>query len=223
LQLINIYNEKSLEPENPDYTIKQVLAYLVPSKFTILGGDFNAHHLWWNSTITSPIRAQALIQWLQEHRFDLISQPDRPTFYRKGMSSTSIIDLVFMSERLAREAIEWDIKDELASGSDHEILIYSILDSRALVQNPIYQAPYNLQKADWKAFSEKLQELDLEPRFQGVLGPGLGLEPEPELELDPDLDYHIGLEEEAINLQEIIKIAAEHSIPRRKPFSRSKA
>src|SRR5215469_15765302 len=60
LQLINIYNEKSLEPGIDEYTIERALANLVPSKNSILGGDFNAHHPWWNSTISSPIRAQAL-------------------------------------------------------------------------------------------------------------------------------------------------------------------
>jgi hypothetical protein len=44
LQLINIYNERSLEPEVDSYTIDRALVNLVPSKNTILGGDFNAHH-----------------------------------------------------------------------------------------------------------------------------------------------------------------------------------
>jgi hypothetical protein len=61
LQLINIYNEKSLESEDNSYTIKRALVNITPSRNTILGGDFNAYHPWWNSTISSPIRAQALI------------------------------------------------------------------------------------------------------------------------------------------------------------------
>jgi len=97
LQLINIYNEKSLEPEDNTYTIERALVNIVPSKNSILGGDFNAHHPWWNSTISSPTRAEALTQWLQRFNFDLISQPDQSTFYRKGMTSLSVIDLVFVS------------------------------------------------------------------------------------------------------------------------------
>ena len=57
LQLINIYNEKSLETGNNEYTIECALVKLAPSKNLILGGDFNAHHPWWNSTVLSPIRA----------------------------------------------------------------------------------------------------------------------------------------------------------------------
>src|SRR5215469_8203903 len=65
LQLINIYNEKSLEEGVDEYTVERSLVNLAPSKNLILGGDFNAHHPWWNSTISSPIRAEALTQWLQ--------------------------------------------------------------------------------------------------------------------------------------------------------------
>ena len=97
LQLINIYNEKSLEPGINTWTIERALGDLVPSKNSILAGDFNAHHSWWNSTISSPIRAEALTQWLQKYDFDLISQPDQSTFYRENLTSLSVIDLVFVS------------------------------------------------------------------------------------------------------------------------------
>src|SRR5215469_10723410 len=66
LQLINIYNEKSLEEGVDEYTVERSLVNLVPSKNSILGGDFNAHHPWWNSTISSPIRAEALTQKKQQ-------------------------------------------------------------------------------------------------------------------------------------------------------------
>src|SRR5215469_18155456 len=46
LQLINIYNEKSLEPEVDLWTIERALTNLIPSKNSILGGDFNAYYLW---------------------------------------------------------------------------------------------------------------------------------------------------------------------------------
>src|SRR5215469_10330173 len=46
LQLINIYNKKSLEPEVDLWTIERALTNLIPSKNSILGGDFNAYYLW---------------------------------------------------------------------------------------------------------------------------------------------------------------------------------
>jgi len=166
LQLINIYNEKSLEEGVNEYTIEHSLVNLVPSRNSILGGDFNAYYSWWNSTISSPIRAKALTQWLQRFNFNLISQPDQSTFHRKDITSLSVIDLVFVSQRLISKHIDWEINQEVASGSDHEILLYSIVESDDLVENPAYERLYNLEKADWKAFSQKLLELDQSPRFR---------------------------------------------------------
>src|SRR5215469_12605195 len=253
LQLINIYNKKSLEPEDNTYTIERALVNIVPSKNSILGGDFNAHHPWWNSTISSPTRAEALTQWLQRFNFDLISQPDQSTFYRKGITSLSVIDLVFVSQGLISKHIDWEIDQEVASGSDHEILLYSIVESDDLVENPAYESLYNLEKADWKAFSQKLLDLDQSPKFRweyqepGPIPqePGLeipqesgleipqesgleipqesGLEIPQESSLEIELDFENGLEREATKLQEMIKIAADSSIPKKKPFSRSKA
>ena len=212
LQLINIYNEKSLETEDNSYTIERALVNITPTRNTILAGDFNAHHSWWNSTISSPIRADTLIQWLQRFNFELLNHPDQSTFSRKGMTSLSVIDLVFISPRLGQKHIEWEINHEIASGSDHEILLYSIVESNNLVQNPIYDMPYNLEKADWKVFSQKLLELDQSPKFKWGY-----------IESDADLDYRLGLEQEALNLQNIIKMAADSAIPTKRPVSRSKA
>src|SRR5215469_2873189 len=220
LQLINIYNKKSLEPKDNTYTIERALVNIVPSKNSILGGDFNAHHPWWNSTISSPTRAEALTQWLQRFNFDLISQPDQSTFYRKGMTSLSVIDLVFVSQGLISKHIDWEIDQEVASGSDHEILLYSIVESDDLVENPAYQMLYNLEKADWKAFSKKLLDLDQSSKFRWDYHE---TDPSWEDRTDIELDFDLGLENEAIKLQEMIKIAAEASIPRKKPFSKSKA
>jgi hypothetical protein len=64
------------------------------------------------------------------------------------MASLSVINLVFISPRLGQKHIEWEINQEIASGSDHEILLYSIVESNSLVHNPIYNMPYNLEKAD---------------------------------------------------------------------------
>ena len=217
LQLINIYNEKSLEPEIESWTIDRALISLIPSKNTIIGGDFNAHHSWWNSSVSTPIRAQSLISWLKRNKFSLLNQPDIPTFYRKGMTKGSTIDLVFTSIGLKGQYIDWEIDKDLASGSDHEILLFSILESSCLVNNPINIMPYNLEKADWKAFSTKILELEKTKDYQWKYQ-----ETGPNGNKDRD-SLEIELETEALNLQKMIFMAAEFGIPRRKAFERSKA
>ena len=46
IQVINIYNEKSLEINCNEYTVKRKLHEIVPDKNIILCGDLNAHHSW---------------------------------------------------------------------------------------------------------------------------------------------------------------------------------
>ena len=52
--LLNIYNEKSLEDNQNIYTVERVLSQVSIERRMILCGDLNAHHPWWNSSITEP-------------------------------------------------------------------------------------------------------------------------------------------------------------------------
>ena len=63
----------------------------------LVAGDFNAHHSWWNSSISNSIRANTLVPWLNNYDFELVNEPDIYTFYRKYGNSTSksVIDLAF--------------------------------------------------------------------------------------------------------------------------------
>ncbi len=44
IQLINIYNEKSLSNNSNEWTVERSLQHITPAKNTIICGDFNAHH-----------------------------------------------------------------------------------------------------------------------------------------------------------------------------------
>ena len=76
------------------------------------------------------------------------------------MTSLLVINLVFVSQGLSSKHIEWEINPKIASGSDHKILLYSIVESDDLVENLAYKMLYNLDKADWKVFSQKLLDLN---------------------------------------------------------------
>jgi len=52
IQLINVYNEKSLSENNNEWTVKRSLQNIIPAKNTIVCGDFNAHYSWWNSAVS---------------------------------------------------------------------------------------------------------------------------------------------------------------------------
>jgi len=61
IQIINIYNEKSLLENSNERTIERCLHTITSAKYTIICEDMNAHHSWWNSKITNSIRATELI------------------------------------------------------------------------------------------------------------------------------------------------------------------
>jgi len=50
----------------------------------------------------------------------------------------------------------WHIDENADTGSDHEVILFTIVTEKVkLVENPL-NAPYNLQKADWKGFEKHL-------------------------------------------------------------------
>jgi len=135
IQLINIYNEKSLLEDCNEYTVKRKLHQITFNKNTILCGDLNAHHSWWNSTVSTSKNANELVDWLEKYEFDLLNEPDQQTCTR---SDTSIIDLTFISKSLNKLHTFWEISEQ-DSGSDHMIIQFAIyIDNKNLVENPLY-------------------------------------------------------------------------------------
>ena len=123
------------------------------------------------------------------------------TFHRSDRSS--VIDLTFATKKLNKMCINWEISEDKASGSDHEIILFSInIDSRNLVENPVYSNHYNFDKADWKSFAENLLRESNKQEYQSSLDNS---------EISTSL-----LEMEAEKLRDIIFKAAETSIPKKK-------
>jgi hypothetical protein len=206
IQLINLYNEKGLGNDS-DYTVKRSLQYLVPDKRTIISGDFNAHHSWWNSTISSPTRCEELTPWLGKYGFELKNAKDIATFHRKNAYNHSIIDLTFATKDIESQ-IEWYIEEEACTGSHHEILRISIAtELTEYFINLIEVDRYNLKKADWKRFREIL--LNAYPTINNEIS-------------EQDLDTEIGLDMAAKILEEYIHQAADIAIPKMNICYRSK-
>src|SRR5436190_18200333 len=104
IQLINIYNEKSLAENSNEWTVKRSLKKIIPYTNAIICGDFNSHHLWWNSAVSDATAKKAipLGNWLQQFQFDLISEPDNGTFHRSNLVRNSNIDLVFSTSNISQ-------------------------------------------------------------------------------------------------------------------------
>jgi hypothetical protein len=76
---------------------------------TLVCGDFNAHHHWWNSEREAGhINTEVLIPWLERNTFELINTPDVPTFYRANLVRASVIDLAFATMDMREEVRDWE-------------------------------------------------------------------------------------------------------------------
>ena len=96
----------------------------------------NAYYSWQNSTITNLISATKLVNQLEKYEFKLLNKPDILTCSR---SDNSVIDLTFTTRELNNMSINWEINEDKVSGSDYEIILFSInIDDGNLVENPIY-------------------------------------------------------------------------------------
>jgi hypothetical protein len=92
--LVNVYNEKRQDERIGvgQYTVERCLQRMNARERTLVCGDFNAHHHWWNS----------------ERAEGHINTPDVPTFYRANLARASVIDLAFATMDMREEVRDWE-------------------------------------------------------------------------------------------------------------------
>ena len=212
LLIFNVYNEKQIGSENHKYTVERKLSTVELPARAIICGDFNAHHSWWNSRVNNPVKADALVQWLKQQKCELINTPDESTYQKYCTNgASSVLDLTFATQATAEIVTDWSIYDNWSTGSDHEVIYFSILsESVEFVANPVLSTlAYNIDKANW-------------PEFHGVLLRGL-------CELSVKLGQLLGesptndqMDKAAELVQTYISGAADSAIPDKKSLLFSK-
>lgn len=111
-QLLNIYEEASLQ-EGLERTIpRAVLPFQVQSK-TIVLGDFNTHHPWWDPFSPMSSNATLLAKWFEENNLELLNTPGDGTFCRSNQRE-SVLDLSLVSQDFADRVEDWNMIRALA-------------------------------------------------------------------------------------------------------------
>ena len=210
--LLNIYNEKSLEDNSSEYTVERALSQIKSSQRTLLCEDSSAHHSWWNSKITQARNADKLIKWLEENQCELINISDIFTFTRNRANGqySSTIDLTFATRQLSTEVIDWQIKENEYSDSDHEVIQFSVVTENIELVESSFNAPFNIQKANWSQFRQQLAQNSAE------------LLKELQQTLRQKSVTTEKMKDSACKVRDLLSKAAEDNIPKRKPCSRSK-
>jgi hypothetical protein len=153
--LLNIYNER--DPETQTYTIPRSLSPLSLPRRCVITGDLNAHHALWNSATRTPKRASELVHLIEQENWRLVSVPDTPTHYYQQGTRSSVIDLTLASPAMMEEVGNWAIDDELATGSDHEVIRFDIQTVHPDIEPTPPPERLNWRKTDWALFSTTLQ------------------------------------------------------------------
>jgi hypothetical protein len=156
LTILNVYNEKSQKSNSNEYTIERKLKTIELSKNSIICDDFNVHHQWWNSRITTSIRTNTLIEWLNKFHCELINISNEFTFTRE--TSNLIIDLTFATIDIASKIIIWSINDDAEIESNHEIIEFSISIENIETMNNSMTEKFDTQKANWNKFSQYFKD-----------------------------------------------------------------
>ena len=159
-QLINIYNESDQGNSTPRLkTLERVLYLLfetnILSPNTMILGDFNLYHIWWDPLILyeSPGAAD-LVEWIEDHNLNLLNKPGG-TFYRPNLIRESTIDLTFTTNNLVSKIKDWSIIPSL--GSDHFRITFTISKQFSQISNPTISTTFNLELADWELFTKTLK------------------------------------------------------------------
>ncbi len=204
--ILNVYNEKSQKSNSYKYTVERKLTTIELTQNSLVCGDFNAHHQWWNSRITSSIRANSLIEWLNKYKCELINTSDEFTFIRE--TSNSIIDLTFAIINLASQITKWIINDEAETDSDHEVIEFSIHIEKIETVNNTMNGKFNAQKANWEKSDSYLKNNHSIIKDQMI-----------QLMINLTLE---NLNEGAKLLRDVIIDASNHSISKRRSGENSK-
>lgn len=121
-RLINIYNRARVQ--GGGYTIDHIdLSSLIEGR-TILIGDFNARSPTWDPWLVGRQNAGTTEQLIERHELIVNNNDYQPT--RRGKSCRSVIDLTLSTGRVGPLAT-WEIDEDLATTSDHEVIVFSWL------------------------------------------------------------------------------------------------
>ena len=173
--LIHMYNEKEQGATNSQTpTARTIARKLLPLQQHLqalglpflLAGDCNCHGFLWNTSITNESsEARQFTTWLQFFNCMLLNTEQEGTFFRSNLTSTSIIDLAFVSGFQTNKWDNWCRAED--TGSDHITIGFSMFTANARVfLNPLGDLPFALHKADWQLFQDTLKEQEQELNIQ---------------------------------------------------------
>jgi len=145
--LLNFYS-----PGKPDH-LAAILPTLIPPTDSILLGDLNAHHTWWQGPLPPTIRtsraSQAIADWLETHDFRLHNKIALPTHHPRNGTNPSTIDLCLSKGNIGNDILALAINHDTTS--DHSSATITLTFPGETLKHQ-EKPRRNWNKADWPAF-----------------------------------------------------------------------
>ena len=223
-QLVNVYNEADQSGLGPS-TLSRCLYDRQLAPRSIVLGDFNTHHPWWDPlATTASAGATELVDWLEQQQLALLNTPGVGTFHRTHLARESVLDLTFATSSIVDSIQDWQVLPDI--GSDYSSILFTIASQEVdLVDNPLQQVHFNTKLANWELFTTSLQSSSLKTTVLNSEAlkdiPRSRPRPSP---ISTQLESGTAetLELAALELTEIITRAAKASIPIVRPGARPK-
>lgn len=92
---------------NIERSREEALLLISLLKRTILAGNMNAHHPWWNSKTRRHRNSANIILIAEKADLDLINQPDIPMYIFARGEGRSMMDLAFSTLDITKEIQNW--------------------------------------------------------------------------------------------------------------------
>ncbi|KAF2136086.1 uncharacterized protein K452DRAFT_212214, partial [Aplosporella prunicola CBS 121167] len=90
---------------------------------SLIVGDFNCHHPWWDPGCSTSQEGNRLLDWIESNNLTLLNNPGEATRFRQG-NRASVIDLTLASNSISNRIQDWQILEDI--GSDHRPILFSI-------------------------------------------------------------------------------------------------
>ena len=138
--------------------------------FSVICGDFNAHHVSWDEYAQGMPRGAELYSWVEENEMAVLNdgKPTRATRFQQGCGLSAPDITIVNSE--AADRFSWQPLNELSSEHSPILSKWNQLVKPERAQRRVRP---NFQKADWNLFRARLAEY--KPLLEAVTDPATKL------------------------------------------------
>ena len=149
VSFLNVYAPPICSSPMDGRTDSFSLSILPSSRNLFILGDFNCHHLLWDSRGTSDHHREEVFDWVISSDLLPLNDPDTPTLLHCSSGSRFSPDIFFALSTLAFSC-SWEVLQDL--GSDHLPNLLFVPLSSVFCPNE-HPPSFNFQKACWDGFS----------------------------------------------------------------------